>query len=970
VTVSPPAGATTTAFTCAVAASGDADEDPVTFRWSWWLDGVEQPGAVLATWVPFGAVRGQSLACAARPDDGFDLGRLVPSAPVTLGNTPPTVDTVFVQPATGTARDTFTCAPQDGRDADGDPVTFTFAWYVDDALVPGADEATLAGAAGGLQRDDVLACEATPQDGFDAGLPERSKNSVRVANSAPWLAAVGIEPRDGDVHTTFRCTATGWDDPDEGDAAVVRWRWYRNDEEVAGEVAETYGGPQAPFDRLACEAVPYDGLDQGPALRSAEVEIVDLPPAIEGATLTPAAPDRTTLLRCEPFGWFDPEVAPEAYRFAWQVNGALLDGQTGATLAGALLQRGDVVVCRATPFDGVQEGAAVWSNPVSVANAAPSVATALLVPGLGNHNTTFSCVGEGSQDPDGDTVFFRYEWFQNGAPLAGRTTESVRVGDYEQGDLLTCRLTPLDGISQGTAVTSNTATLFDAQPSVASVTVTPTPAIVTDTLACAPGGWSDPDDGEPTYRYAWLVNGAPVAGAAGDELAPGPFRKHDQVVCQVTPSDGHLDGPPRSSAPVPVRNSRPVVGRVAVGGVPIDLALWFRCTAFDVVDLDQDEVTLGYRWFRNGEEIPGARAQLLSGADFALEETVQCEVTPDDGEEPGAPVRSNVLNVQNTPPEAEILQPRSLTLQLGSYVEFVGRVWDLEDRPADLFVWWESNLDGLLDETPPAADGTVGFATNELSAGIHQIALHVRDSLLEEGHDEINFVVNPVCGDTSPFGEEPPDFWEEGFESGNLTRWSFANRKYIAANGYPFVMSRCENPHEFLVDPLAARTGALGLRIQLPSSPSDDVFSVARAFPDAAAVRGAYAECWVYVVDRINIQFGFYHEVPAQPQPQRHSGGAILRTGSTQLTYVPPGPTTEPAVSRPSQPVLPLGRWVKLSISRDMDNERFQYFEDGSERFSTDLDDNRPPFGFSIGMSAEGGGVVGFVDDCTYLVVR
>jgi hypothetical protein len=970
VRVTPAAGATTTLFTCAVARSGDADDDPVTFRWSWWLDGAEQAGAVGTTWTPFGATRGQALVCAVRPDDGRDLGRLVTSAPVTLGNTPPTVDNVFVQPATGTARDTFACAPQDGRDADGDPLTFTFAWYVDDVQLPGADGATLDGLAAGLQRGDVLACEATPGDGFDAGAPERSKNSVRIGNSAPRLDAVAVEPGTGDVRTAFRCTATGWDDPDEGDAAVVRWRWYRNDAEVAGQVAETYGGPQAAFDALACEAVPYDGLDHGPALRSAAVVIVDLPPSVTSVRLTPAAPDRTTVLTCEPQGWSDPEGAAAGYRYAWQVNGALRAGADGATLAGDTLARGDVVLCRATPFDGVQEGAAVWSNPVAVGNAAPTVSAALLVPGLGNHNTTFTCAGEGAADPDDDTVFFLVEWFQHGERLVGRTSESVRITDYEQGDLLTCRLTPLDGLTHGAPVTSNPATLFDAQPSIASVTVTPTPAIVTDTLSCVPGGWSDPDDGEPTYRYAWLVNETAVPGAAGAELAPGPFRKHDQVVCRVTPSDGYLDGPPRSSAPVPVRNSVPTVGRAAVGGLAIDMALWFRCTAFDVIDLDQDAVTFTYRWFRNGEELPGARGQLLSGAGFALEETVQCEVTPNDGEEPGTPVRSNVLNVQNTPPEAEILQPRSLTLQLGSYVEFVGHVWDLEDRPEDLVVWWESHIDGLLDETPPDAAGLCGFATNGLSQGLHVITLRVQDSLLATGDDTVHFWVDPVCGNTGHRADAPADFWLEGFESGNLRPWSFANRKFVAANQYPYTMSRCENPREFLVDPAAARSGELGLLIQLPGSPADDVFSVAKAFPEPATIRGAYAECWVHVVDRVNLQFGFYHETPGTPEPTRHSAGAILRTSTTSFTYLPPGPTTATAVQRPSQPALPLGRWVKLSLSRDLDSARFQYFEDGAERYAAVLDDNRPPTGFSVGMSAEGGGVLGYVDDCTYLLVR
>ena len=965
VTVTPSQGTASDTYTCNVATSGDADEDPVTFRWIWYLEGAEQPGAVSRTFLPFGASRGQKLACGARPEDGYDVGGLVRSPDVTLGNTPPVVENVLVQPATVTALGSLTCDPQDGFDADGDPISYAFTWYVNEQIVEGQDDATLDGTAGGwFHRDDVVHCEATPFDGFDHGPSERSKNSVHVGNAPPSLAAALIDPPSGDVHTAFRCVANGFVDPDPGDPESILYRWFQNGTAVAGQVTEAYSGGLHPDDVLTCEATPFDGLDRGAPVVSDPATIIDLPPSVGSAELAPTEANRLSTLRCIPHGWDDPESAPAGYRYAWQVNGQILEGETGDALDAMDLRRGNVVLCRVTPWDGVQEGAPVWSNAVPIGNTPPSLGGAQLLPAFGNHNTVFHCDPLSPVDLDGDTVFYSYAWFHNDVPIPGAVTSTRTVPVYDAGDRLRCQLTPSDGIATGDPAMSNDATLFNGQPSIETVVVTPSPAVVTNTLTCTVIGLSDPDGDQPTFRLNWLVNGDLVDGETEDQLRPGPFAKHDQVICRATPNDGFQDGPPRSSDPVPVLNTIPVIGRATVQGTAIDAALWFRCDAHEVVDIDQDPVTFRYRWFKNGADVPGETLQIIAGAGFAFDDNVQCEVRPHDGEEYGAPVLSPVLNVQNTPPEAEILRPDATRLQQQTWIEFEGRVWDIEDRPEDLYAWWEDSRVGFLGEAQPDADGKVTFGTNELEEGPHLVTLHVRDSLLAEGEATVSFLVVSFCGETGHLAEAPETYWQEGFESGSLTRWDFSNRKYVTANGYLYLMSGCDNPHEFWIDPIAARTGELGLMIDLPVDPPD-VFSVAKSF-DGQPLAAVSVDCWVYATDRVNFQFGLYHDVDGELD---YSAGAVLHTAASSLTYIPPGPAASGSQQYPSLAPFPIGEWVRVSIYRDMQTGDFVYYENSQQIVRAEGLDDRVPTGFSIGMASAGGATLGYIDDCSFFLV-
>ncbi len=88
----------------------------------------------------------------------------------------------------------------------------------------------------------------------------------------------------------------------------------------------------------------------------------------------------------------------------------------------------------------------------------------------------------------------------------------------------------------------------------------------------------------------------------------------------------------------------------------------------------------------------------------------------------------------------------------GNCVPFLGTATDTEDAAPDLSVTWISDLDGLLDSTPPDAAGELVFPACSLSVGEHTVVLRAEDSEGASGTDEVTF---EVCPDADGDGYTP-----------------------------------------------------------------------------------------------------------------------------------------------------------------------------------------------------------------------
>lgn len=171
-------------------------------------------------------------------------------------------------------------------DADGDKVSYTYAWTENDRPVaPGADPARVD--ASRLLKGRRWRCAATPSDGTSAGSAATAQ--VTVANSPPGPVLVRLQPVAPKQGHPIRCEiAMKSDDPD-GDAVRYRYAWQRNG--VAQPFAET--SEEVPprlvkaGDRWRCAVTPTDGSADGPEGGSEEVLVI--PGADEPSAVLPPA---------------------------------------------------------------------------------------------------------------------------------------------------------------------------------------------------------------------------------------------------------------------------------------------------------------------------------------------------------------------------------------------------------------------------------------------------------------------------------------------------------------------------------------------------------------------------------------------------------------------------------------------------------------------------------------------------------
>lgn len=159
----------------------DLDRDALTFTFKWIVNDELRPEQVSSTFHPEGLSRGDRLAVEVIPHDGKVSGPPVRSESVVVGNTPPAIRSVTIQPSGAKVGDRLV-ATVDGSDMDGDDVHYTYRWSHNNRLVVEGEQEMLDTA--GFSRGDAIAVSATPHDRGSHGKEQRSE-LLMLANRPP-----------------------------------------------------------------------------------------------------------------------------------------------------------------------------------------------------------------------------------------------------------------------------------------------------------------------------------------------------------------------------------------------------------------------------------------------------------------------------------------------------------------------------------------------------------------------------------------------------------------------------------------------------------------------------------------------------------------------------------------------------------------------------------------------------------------
>ena len=342
-------------FAVLVAEATDPDGDPISYTYSWSVDGVGYTEGTSTT-IPSGAtVKGQSWCVTVVATDGTSSSATDTDC-VVVQNTPPSIESVSISPEMPTAGDPLVCAYSGFFDLDGDPDSSRFAWTINGA--PAGSGSTLDG---GYGIGDLVTCTVTPNDGEDDGIP--LSDTVVIGNTAPVIASVTLGPDPAFTDDTMVCTPGSTSDADGTTSFSYVFRWEIDGVTVAGETSATLASTfHVKSNVIQCFVTPSDGLAYGSETGSNLVEIQNTPPTAPAVSIEPSSPDETDDLVCvidEPS--FDLDGDTVSYTFSWTVDGAPYSGAgttllIGDTVSASATSGGETWICTVTPYDGEDTG--------------------------------------------------------------------------------------------------------------------------------------------------------------------------------------------------------------------------------------------------------------------------------------------------------------------------------------------------------------------------------------------------------------------------------------------------------------------------------------------------------------------------------------------------------------------------------------------------------------------------------------
>ncbi len=679
--------------------SVDPEGDSVSYLYQWYVNGTST--SYTTEEVPASATtRGDTWRVEVMASDGLgesDVG----TASVDIANSPPGLDSVTISPTAPTEADTLTCVPGTATDPDGDSISYSYAWSVGGS---GVSVTTNTLSSSYFSRGDVVTCTVTPSDGTADGDPVTS-DPVEIGNSAPSVASVSLSPRTAYEASTLTCTPGDSSDPD-GDKVTYSYDWIVEGVRLGLDTDTLDGTWFDKHEEVTCEVTPHDDSAAGDPVESNTVTVSNTAPTVSEATLSPSSPTESSTLVCSAGTRADDDGDAVSVSYGWLVNGAEISA-TGSSLTGSEFDRGDTVACTVTPNDGEDDGEAVTSSTVTVANTAPTLASVSISPSDPTEESTLTCTPGTSSDVDGDAVSYVYAWNVSGVD-AGVTVATLTGDDFDKGDTVYCTVTPYDGTDLGTGVNSGTVTVANTPPSIGTLTLSPTEAYEASTLTCSPGSTSDVDGDSISYTYNWTVGGSSL-GLDSSTLDGTWFAKGDTVVCSATPSDGEDSGDTATSNTITIQNTPPEVSSVSITPTTGTESTTFTCVSGSTADDDGDSVTISYGWKIDGGVI-SVTSSSLDGASFDKGDTVSCFVTPNDGTDDGTAVDSSGVLIGNTAPVLDSVSLSPTTpYTLDNITATVGTVTDADGDSITYGYQWF--VDGV--EVTSATSATLNYSNTD-----------------------------------------------------------------------------------------------------------------------------------------------------------------------------------------------------------------------------------------------------------------
>ena len=182
------------------------------------------------------------------------------------------------------------------------------------------------------------------------------------------------------------------------------------------------------------------------------------------------------------------------------------------------------------------------------------------------------------------------------SPVSGAGT--TLNGPFDQGDVVTCRVTPNDGTDLGSFMESST-TILNTAPVINSVTLSPTENATNDIITATVDS-TDLDGDILTHTWIWYVDGSAVQSTSNTNTTDTldgvvHFDRDQQVYVEVTADDGFTSDSD-TSASTNYLNTPPSAFNAFIDPLNPVVGVDDLTCIVQSNDIDGDNISLTYTW--------------------------------------------------------------------------------------------------------------------------------------------------------------------------------------------------------------------------------------------------------------------------------------------------------------------------------------------------------------------------------------
>lgn len=232
-----------------------------------------------------------------------------------------------------------------------------------------------------------------------------------------------------------------------------------------------------------------------------------------------------------------------------------------------------------------------------------------------------------AEDPERESVSFRYRWFLNGSELPGQTSSSLSPEVLKRGQELGVEIIPSDGSQEGKPYRTPIVRVANTPPIVSRVLLTPNNPVAGEKISAQVSA-TDPDNDTVLLNYRWFKDSTLVKEGENESFLDTEGSAGKTVVLEVVPRDFAVAGNSVSSHPVSIGNSPPkIVSMPPVAGGSERYEYRVRAE-----DRDGDTVTYRLETGPPGMIIDSLTGQLLWSIPSDWHATVHVKILATDGQ--------------------------------------------------------------------------------------------------------------------------------------------------------------------------------------------------------------------------------------------------------------------------------------------------------------------------------------------------